>query len=139
VTPIDSAPEQIKKIQERRRRRRKPFVEPRVPTFVMVSPGRYIRAEESTPSPVAPTGEAEEDNLALRTLERTEQTAIPASASIPEAGNGPANCELGSPGSPSVDLAGDGGIEVSLANEPSSDEETERGSTEEHWAGGRCA
>jgi hypothetical protein len=139
VIPIDSAPEQIKKIQERRRRRRKPFPEPPVPTFVMVSPGRYIRAEENVPSSVVPTGRAEQDNPTVRTLEPTEETAVPAAVSIPKARDGYVNPEFGAPRSSDFDQAGGTGIEVSLVSEPACEDEPEKGSDEEQESGSRCA
>jgi hypothetical protein len=62
VIPLDSAPEPIKKTHERRRRRQRAFPEPPVPTFVMVGPGRFVRAEEPAPSYVATLAESEGDN-----------------------------------------------------------------------------
>src|SRR5262249_13115713 len=46
VNPQDLNSEPNKATQERRRKRRKPLPVPPIPTFIMVSPGRYIRAEE---------------------------------------------------------------------------------------------
>jgi hypothetical protein len=128
VIPLHSAPEQIK-MQERRRRRRKPFPKTPVPTFVMISPGRYIRAEEPAPS-VATTAGADQDNAAPRTLDPAEDITIRAAASIPEVGNGPAKGAFGSPRSSDIDPASVTEIEDSLVNEPSCNEETVDGSGE---------
>ena len=114
VIPLDSASEQIKKIQERRRRRRRAFPEPPVPTFVMVSPGRYIRAEEPAPSSVATKAEPDEHGAAQRIQDPAQDSTIPAAASVPEVGI--AKCEFGSLRPSDVDPAGDTGIEDSLVN-----------------------
>jgi hypothetical protein len=60
---LDPAPEPIaiKKVEERRRRKRKVPAEPPVPTFIMVSPGRYVRAEEPAPSSAVAAEVAVED------------------------------------------------------------------------------
>jgi hypothetical protein len=130
LIPLDSASEQIKKTLERRRRRKRAFPEPPVPTFVMVSPDRYIRAEEPASSSVATSAGADEDSPALAILDPTEDTTIPAAASIHEMGNGSANLEFGSPGSSDFDPAGGTGSEDPLVNEPSCDDETEDRSEE---------
>jgi hypothetical protein len=62
VIPMDSAQERTKKLPERLRRRRKPLPVPSVPIFVMVSPGRYVRAQDATPS-AATTPQAADDPL----------------------------------------------------------------------------
>ena len=96
----------------------------------MVSPGRYIRAEEPAPSSVANTEGADEDNPPLGMLDPAEDSTIPAAASIPVVGNDLADRAFGSPGSSDLDPATSTGIEDSLVNEPSCDEETVDGSEE---------
>jgi hypothetical protein len=60
--PPEPVSEPTRGAQERKRRKRKPLPELPVPTFVMVSPGRYVRAEDPSPSPPPPAvGEVEAD------------------------------------------------------------------------------
>jgi hypothetical protein len=128
VIPLDSASEQIKKIQERNRRRRRPFPEPPVPTFVMVGPGRYIRVEQPAPLAGATTEEADQDSMEVGILHPAENITIPAAASILEVDN--AKSEFGSTRSSDLDSASDTRSEDSLVNEASCAEETEDGSEE---------
>jgi hypothetical protein len=59
----DPAPEPIpiKKTEVRRRRKRRVPPEPPVPTFIMVSPGMYVRAEDPAPVSMAAAEGAVED------------------------------------------------------------------------------
>jgi hypothetical protein len=99
VIPPDSGPGPIKKMQERRRRRRKALPEPPVPTFIMVSPGRYIRAEPPAPPLHETAGGAVEDSSAPETVDPAKDVP-PVEGSFPEAGEDHEDRVIGSPGPP---------------------------------------
>ena len=100
--PTDSASPRAKRSQERRRKPRKTLPEPPVPAFIMVSPGRYIRAEEPSAN-VTALGGGDADP----TLEAEDSAA--------------------SPNVPDGDAISDGaeGNEDALADNPSSDAQEE--------------
>jgi hypothetical protein len=125
---LDPASEQIKKMQERRRTRRRAFPEPPVPIFVMVGPGRYVRVEQHAPSSVATTEGADEDSAEVGILDPAENITIRPEALIREFGN--AKGEFGSPRSSEFDLASGTGIDDPVVNELSCVEETADGSEE---------
>src|SRR5262249_42817943 len=85
--PLDSAPGPIKEMHERRRRKRRVLPEPPVPTFIMVSPGRYVRAEEAPSwSVVTPEG-AVKDGAAPGNLETARDSSSTAEVSTPGVGD----------------------------------------------------
>jgi hypothetical protein len=96
VIPLDSAPGPIKEMQERRRRKRRVLPEPPIPTFIMVSPGRYVRAEEAASwSVVTPEG-AVKDGAAPENLKTARDSSSAAEVSTPGLGDEDADRESGS-------------------------------------------
>jgi hypothetical protein len=96
VIPVDSAPQPVKKTQERRRKRRKTLPEPPVPTFIMVSPGRYVRAEEPAPLCNGTARGGGEEILDLKTEDSDPSPIIAAGESTLDVGEGHPDCGLGS-------------------------------------------
>jgi hypothetical protein len=131
VIPPDSAPEPIKKMPERRPRRRIILPEPPVPTFVMVGPGRYIRVEGPVPTPVADTVEADADGTTPGMLDRTEETTLAKLAPVSAPDNEPRHDDFGWPRSSEFDSAVDNSNDDSLARDEAPADRPE----EKHQAG----
>jgi hypothetical protein len=118
VIPLDSAPGPIKEMQERRRRKRRVLPEPPIPTFIMVSPGRYVRAEEPATLTVGTPEGAVEDGAALENLETAKDSISTAEGSTPGVGEGHTDHESGSSTSSGEDPESGTGIDDVRADGP---------------------
>jgi hypothetical protein len=124
---MDSAAGPVKRIQDRRRKQRKTLPEPPIPTFIMVSPGRYIRAEEPSPSSNATARRGSEEDLAPETQAPDACCIMPAGEPIPDMAEGHAERGFGSLVSSSGDAEGITRIDDAPTDGPSSDaQEAER-------------